>query len=167
MLTINERQVFSIPTIEKFRVLFNNYEQDASVNEYITPIERKEENDFIDTVLATSVMRHAMTFLQQKGIFGPDPAKQREELKTIWFNTYSRGGGKIGSSGFEHVFVSEVKNGSLSGLHNWLYYYDEENAGRIDYKGYMKKLNLGNVRNFFDPIPSSLHPIPHFLYIPL
>ncbi|XP_063695855.1 endoribonuclease CG2145 [Culicoides brevitarsis] len=144
LLTIDERHIFALPTVEKFRALFNNYEQDAAVNEYITPNERKEENDFIDAVMATSVMRHALNFLQQKGIFGPDPAKQREELKAIWFNMYSRGGGKIGSSGFEHVFVSEVKNGSLSGLHNWLYYYDEEKAGRIDYKGYMKKLTLGN-----------------------
>lgn len=145
LLTIDERHVFGIPTIEKFRALFNNYERDASVNEYITPIERKEENDFLDAILATSVMRHAMSFLQQKGVVGPDPAKQREELKTIWFNMYSRGGGKIGSSGFEHVFVSEIKNGTLSGLHNWLYYYDEEKAGRIDYKGYLKKLSLGTV----------------------
>lgn len=145
LLTIDERHVFGIPTIEKFRALFNNYERDASVNEYITPIERKEENDFLDAILATSVMRHAMSFLQQKGVVDPDPAKQREELKTIWFNMYSRGGGKIGSSGFEHVFVSEIKNGTLSGLHNWLYYYDEEKAGRIDYKGYLKKLSLGTV----------------------
>jgi poly(U)-specific endoribonuclease len=37
--------------------MFNNYEQDTSINEYITPIERKEENDFIDAVLQTPVMR--------------------------------------------------------------------------------------------------------------
>lgn len=44
-------------TVEKMKLLYNNYEQDASINEYVTPNERKEENDFIDAVLATPVMR--------------------------------------------------------------------------------------------------------------
>lgn len=145
LLTVDEQHVFNGPTIEKFRVLFNNYERDSFVNEYVTPIERIEENDFIDAITATSVMRHAMNFLQQKNIVGPDPKTHKELLKTIWFNLYSRGQGKLGSSGFEHVFVSEFKNGTLSGLHNWLYYYDEEKAGHVDYKGFMKKLPLGNV----------------------
>lgn len=119
------------------------------MNEYVTPIERIEENDFIEAVTATSVMRHAMNFLQQKNIVGLDPKTHKELLKTIWFNLYSRGQGKLGSSGFEHVFVSEIKNGTLSGLHNWLYYYDEEKAGHVDYKGFMKKLPLGNVSTSF------------------
>lgn len=60
-------KVFDSPTIAKMRLLFNNYEQDTLVNEYVTPIERKEENDFVDAVMATSVMRQAMLFLQNKG----------------------------------------------------------------------------------------------------
>lgn len=44
-------------TVEKMKLMFNNYEQDTSINEYVTPIERKEENDFIDAVLLTPVMR--------------------------------------------------------------------------------------------------------------
>lgn len=34
----------------------------------------------------------------------------------MWFGLYSRGKGKISSSGFEHVFVSELKNGEVSGI---------------------------------------------------
>lgn len=60
-------KVFDSPTIAKMRLLFNNYEQDTLVNEFVTPIERKEENDFVDAVMATSVMRQAMLFLQNKG----------------------------------------------------------------------------------------------------
>lgn len=131
------------------RLIFNNYELDSFVNEYVTPNEKKEENEFLDAVLATSVMRYAMNFLQQKGIADPDSAKHREFLKTIWFNTYSRGQGKIGSSGFEHVFLTELKNGTLNGLHNWVYFYEEEKQGNLDYKGYMKKLPLGTVRSYF------------------
>lgn len=65
--------------------------------------------------MATSVMRHLMTFLRDKGIVTPDPKQQRDVLKQTWFNMYSRGQGKIGSSGFEHIFLSEIKNNEVSG----------------------------------------------------
>lgn len=86
-----------------------------------------------------------MNFLAQKGLVTTDPQTHRELLKTIWFNLYSRGMGKIGSSGFEHVFLSEVKNGTVMGLHNWIYMSEAEKAGDLDYKGWTKKIDLGNV----------------------
>lgn len=32
-------------------------------------------------------------------------------LETLWFRIFSRGGGKFGSSGFEHVFLQEINKG--------------------------------------------------------
>lgn len=61
---------------------------------------------------------------------------------------YSRGGGRIGSSGFEHIFLGELKNKQVSGLHNWLYFYDQEKKNAANYLGYMKKIDLGNVSMF-------------------
>lgn len=143
LMEVNE-VAFESPTIAKMRLLFNNYELDTLVNEHVTPIERKEENDFLDAVMATTVMRQAMSFLQNKGLLTPDPKTHRDLMKTIWFTMYSRGQGRIGSSGFEHVFLTEVKNDTVIGLHNWVYFYEEEKAGHIDYKGYIKKIDLGN-----------------------
>ncbi|XP_061400797.1 endoribonuclease CG2145 [Musca vetustissima] len=143
LLDINPK-VFENPTVAKMRLLFNNYEEDTMTNEHVTPNERKEENDFLDAVMASSVMRQAMLFLQNKGIVGPDPKTHRDMVKELWFTQYSRGNGRIGSSGFEHVFVNEVKNGTIIGLHNWVYFADEEKAGRLDYKGYLNQIDLGN-----------------------
>lgn len=143
LLSIDEREVYAMPTIEKMRALFNNYEVDTMVNEYVTPMEKKEENDFVDALLATSVMRSAMLFLQKKGVVTADPKTHHDLLKTIWFQLYSRGNGKIGSSGFEHVFLNEVSNGTMIGLHNWVYLYEQEKSGRLDYQGYIKKMDLG------------------------
>uniref|UniRef100_A0A2M3YZB4 Putative polyu-specific endoribonuclease n=1 Tax=Anopheles braziliensis TaxID=58242 RepID=A0A2M3YZB4_9DIPT len=142
-LTVDETKIYAIPTIEKMHALFNNYELDTMTNEHVTPLEKKEENDFVDALLTTNVMRQAMLFLQKKGIVTADPKTHHDLLKTIWFTLYSRGNGKIGSSGFEHVFLNEVSNGTMIGLHNWLYVYDMEKSGRIDYKGYIKKMELG------------------------
>lgn len=131
-------EVWNIPTIQKFVPLLDNYERDTLVNEHVTAQERTEENAFMDAVMSTSVIRHLMTFLKNKGYVTPDPRQQRDFLKQIWFSLYSRGRGKISSSGFEHVFVSELKNGGVSGLHNWIYFSREELANRVNYLGYLK-----------------------------
>lgn len=55
----------------------------------------------------------------------------------------------MGSSGFEHVFLNEMKYGGPIGLHNWIYFYQRENKTKnLDYKGYMRSLALGDVSVF-------------------
>lgn len=80
-----------------------------------------------------------------------DRASQKNLLKTIWFTLYSRGNGKVGSCGFEHVFMNEIKNNEISGLHNWIYFSEQESNSQhnLDYKGYLKSLHLGNVNIIF------------------
>lgn len=112
-------------------------------------MERNEETAFVDALMAGPLMRQTMVFLQQKDKVTADPKTHRDLLKTIWFSLYSRGHGKIGSSAFEHVFLTELKNGTVSGFHNWIYYYYEEQAGRANYQGWLKKTELGTVRVFF------------------
>ena len=80
-------------------------------------------------------------------------------MKTIWFGLYSRGQGKIGSSGFEHIFLSEVKNGTVIGLHNFIYLAEAEKSGDLNYKGWTKKIDLGNVRDM-----NVTHILTHLMY---
>lgn len=95
------------------------------------------------------------SFLFQLGVVTLDPQSHYDLLRTIWFENYSRGQGKIGSSAFEHVFLSEIKNyTTVSGLHNWIWYYFKEGQSgqmhSIDYKGYMHSVLLGNVSSKAD-----------------
>ena len=46
-------------------------------------------------------------------------------LNDLWLTPYTRVT-KNDSSGFEHVFVGEEKDGKIIGLHNWVQYYNEE-----------------------------------------
>jgi len=58
------------------------------------------------------------------------------ELYNIWFVLYKREA-LDDSSGFEHVFVGEERDGKVMGMHNWLQIYVEEKKGHFDYKGYI------------------------------
>ncbi|XP_059615283.1 endoribonuclease CG2145-like [Phlebotomus argentipes] len=140
----NEASLNAIPTVSKMKLLFNNYELDSSVNEHSTALEKNEESDFLDAVLGTAPMRAAMLFLQRKDKVTADPASHKDLLKTVWFSMYSRGQGRIGSSGFEHVFLAELKNNSVIGLHNWIFMHEVEKSGHLDYKGYIRKQDLGS-----------------------
>lgn len=139
----------STETLKKMRALFDNYELDASVNEYVSPLERREESEFLNAVLATPVMQTAMTFLKGKGSVTADPRTHYDLLKTLWFSMYSRIPGKVGSSAFEHVFMNEIKNNTLGGLHGWVWFYHKESEPGvqhdIDYQGYIRSSLLGDV----------------------
>ncbi|XP_017774899.1 PREDICTED: poly(U)-specific endoribonuclease homolog [Nicrophorus vespilloides] len=133
---------FKIPSIEKLLLLHNNYILDSSQNEVYTAQEKIEENNFLDTILSTPVMQHTRNFLIKKGKLSRDPKQFKDLLKQYWFNMYSRGGGRIGSSGFEHVFLAEIKNDAVSGLHNWIFFNQEEKKNKANYLGYMKKIEF-------------------------
>jgi hypothetical protein len=68
----------------------------------------------------------------------------------------------LDSSGFEHVFVGEIKkhdDGSLevSGFHNWIQLYLSEKGGNLDYKGYYK---WGTVSILRPKIKIAVVPVP-------
>lgn len=67
LLTVDESVVYKIPTIAKMRALYDNYEVDSSVRENVTPDEIVEEEEFVNEILDTQVMKTAMKFLHKKG----------------------------------------------------------------------------------------------------
>ncbi|RLU15786.1 hypothetical protein DMN91_011542 [Ooceraea biroi] len=147
LLTVSA-EALQIPTIQKVLSIFDNYQLDTHTNEYISPAQRQEESLLIDTFLSTNVMSAAMRFLADKGFIRKDYYEYKDRLRLIWFNLFSRGQGKIGSTGFEHVFMAETKqvdsNTEVLGLHNWIYFNAEEANRHADYLGYIRKVDLGN-----------------------
>lgn len=143
-------EALQIPTIQKVLSMYDNYKLDTREHEHINPAQREEESALIDTFLSTNVMSTAMRFLADKGFLRNNVADQKEVLMTIWFNSYPRSGHMAGSSGFEHVFLSELQLGTEpSGLHSWIYFNAEEVNKRLNYLGYIKKINLGDVSSYF------------------
>lgn len=140
LIAIVSPQVLRGATIAPFWALLDNYSPSVTVREQQTSQERQEEEAFLSAVMATEVMTKTEQFLRQKG-FIRTPLK--DVLREIWFTPYTRSRRTVGSSGFEHVFVGELKDGKVSGFHNWLSYYKEEQEGDLDYLGYMRTVDLG------------------------
>ncbi|XP_012220789.1 endoribonuclease CG2145 [Linepithema humile] len=141
-------EALQIPTIQRVLSIFDNYQLDTRMNEYINPNQRQEESLLVDTFLSTNIMSAAMRFLADKGFVRKDYYEYKDTLRKIWFDLFSRGQGKIGSTGFEHVFMAETKqmdtNTEILGLHNWIYFNAEESRNHANYLGYIKKVDIGN-----------------------
>ena len=43
--------------------------------------------------------------------------------------------------------MGEIKNGKVSGFHNWINFYFEEKKGNVDYRGYIEKDHQAETNN--------------------
>ncbi|XP_071454124.1 endoribonuclease Arlr-like [Hetaerina americana] len=143
LLTVDSR-AWSIPTISRLRLLFNNFVPDVRKSENVTSIEKAEENNFLDAILDTPIMEKTQSFLAHKGYISHDRTIFKEALYDLWFSLYPRGKGELGSSGIEHVFLGELKNGKVSGFHNWVFFNNEELQQFADYLGFIQDVDLGS-----------------------
>lgn len=139
--SIDKKSVYKRPTYKAFHALLDNYTAETGHAEVVTNAERREIWTFLDAIMETGPMLFCHSYCRAKD---PDrvPSSKKEFqrlLHKIWFELYRRErGGRQDSSGFEHVFVGEVKDGDVSGFHNWIQLAIEEESGRLDYRGYIK-----------------------------
>jgi hypothetical protein len=90
-----------------------------------------------------------MTFLESKSLVQNHTESHFCLLKRLWFDLYPRGKGRNAtSSGFEHVFLAESKKKKLIGFHNWVYFAAMERSGALNYKGWERIIDLGDVSFF-------------------
>ncbi|XP_071517795.1 endoribonuclease Arlr-like isoform X3 [Panulirus ornatus] len=133
------RSALNKDTVRLMKQLLDNYYPDVGRSEVRSASEQTEENRFLDALMQTPLMQRLEGFLQEKNLISHG---LRQTLEDIWFTLYSRKGGKLGSSGYEHVFIGELKGGKVSGFHNWLNFRKEELEGDLNYMGYMRVVDL-------------------------
>ncbi|KAF0761003.1 hypothetical protein AaE_003484 [Aphanomyces astaci] len=148
LFTYVNPEVFNKKTFKLFTALLDNYERGTGVAENVSREELKENELFIDAIAETKVIKYVHAWLEKNGKFHGDIRAFKRKLHDIWFGLYRREVAND-SSGFEHVFIGEVKEGKVSGFHNWIQMYLEEKAGRLDYLGYIKPKQRG--RSTLDP----------------
>ncbi|KAJ8412885.1 hypothetical protein AAFF_G00104670 [Aldrovandia affinis] len=129
---LDEASLFSKPTFAAFIALLNNYQRHTGQAERFSSAQLAEQDTFLREVVSnTEIGRELFIFLLSKGRYSTE-AEFIYDLKMMWFGLYSRSGVKD-SSGFEHIFAGEVKNGKVSGFHSWIQFYQLEKNGLMNY----------------------------------
>ncbi|XP_070592170.1 uridylate-specific endoribonuclease [Erythrolamprus reginae] len=130
---VNHDKLFSRPTYASFIKLLDNYNAHVGTGEKFTKEQMKEQDVFLQEIMKTEVMKELYTFLHSKHRYDTE-AEFVDDLKKMWFGLYSRGKDEDDdSSGFEHVFLGEIKKGKVSGFHNWIRFYLLEKQGLVNY----------------------------------
>jgi len=142
---VNEGKIFSHPTTAALIRLHDDFMPRASAAEdqENNRVELEEIDHFLNLVINSPTMQRANQFLRDHGLlekfnqFNNLNLSWKQILRHVWFTLYSRHRGVLGSSGFEHVFLGEIDDGKVKGVHNWIWLYKMEKKGIIDYQGYL------------------------------
>ena len=103
-------------TYKYFVALLDNYTGQTGEEEHVTSLERREMDLFLKSIMQTAPMQYCHKYLMKHGDNIPSSnAEFQKLLYKIWFELYRRGTSRD-SSGFEHVFVGEIKNQKVSGM---------------------------------------------------
>lgn len=147
LFTSVDSAVWKRPTYNAFYQLLDNYVSSTGEAERVTSAEKREVQEFLKVIMETPPMQFCHRYCREKkpGDVPESKSGFAKMLQTIWFDLYRREGA-LDSSGFEHVFVGEVKNGDVSGFHNWIQFYLEEKKGDLDYRGYIKPRGSGQAQ---------------------
>lgn len=142
------------PIFQLFKNLFPYYEPFIGTPESCGSACTTATNAFIDELFNGNnrPMQIAHTFMVSHGLASSDVASFKNEIRQYWFQKYSRSQGQaIDSSGFEHVFLGEVRQdgSAVTGFHNWVASYYEEKDGAFEYGDYLDTCQPFNLKFSF------------------
>lgn len=141
---ITSAPALTADTAVKFLKVRSLYNPDVNTDDRPSTAGWSTIDAFLDAVLQTTVMGNLQEFLQQHDLLNSMSLK--DQLKQMWFSPYSRSSSHkvLGSSGFEHSFLGEVKGDEVEGFHNWMSFMIDEMAGAVNYYGYIRTTKFGN-----------------------
>lgn len=114
----------------------DNYNSTTGIQETFGAKEVAEMDQFLKAFSQTKPGMYLHQYLVAKRLCSGDPISFQRMLHDIWFKLYKREAHND-SSAFEHVFLGETRGEEILGFHNWIYFYYEEKAQRLNYQGYV------------------------------
>ncbi|ETN74875.1 endoribonuclease XendoU [Necator americanus] len=140
--TLMDINLLQKPSYSLLVDMMNNYNPRTGIAEPRVSLheEAREVNAFLDIILGSKPFQKLFEFLKRKEHpFASSERDFRRWIERLWFEQYSRSKGKLDTSGFEHVFMGEIKGNKVTGLHNWIRLYYLEKAEDFDYQGFIHK----------------------------
>ncbi|TNN10677.1 Poly(U)-specific endoribonuclease-B [Schistosoma japonicum] len=105
---------------------------------------RQELTDkFMEQIYQTTLFHRVYDCLQSSNIFNGDRLQFKDYFHQIWFHQYSWNQMSTKSisntCGFQHVFIGDIYNSCVKGLHHWKRYYILERIGQLQLHNIYKK----------------------------
>lgn len=125
---------FKLSSYKYFFKVCSLFTKNIGITEEQTHYKTIVINKFINVIYNTRVFVYLYNVLRQLNIlehFSDLPLY----IYNLWFDTYSKKA-KDDSCLFEHIFIGEMSDDKILGLHNWIQFYNEEKIGRINYYGH-------------------------------
>lgn len=144
-------EVLQRDTVRTFIALLDNYQAETGVAEKITKEEAKEDLAFLHAIISTPPMQYVKNYLLATGHLKDGSDEElRIFVQHLWFRPYRRET-RNDSSGFEHVFLGEIRDNEVIGLHNWLRIYQEEQSSNLNFVGYITPKSAAASPTGMDP----------------
>lgn len=129
--------IWSRPTFKAFRDLLSHFDQRS-----ISLDTLHEELEFVGAICETNCIQFVHEWLMRERFIPPcDMEGFSELLGGMWFTDHVVNACK--ATGFEHVFCGKIEHRGrrerLSGLHNYVRVFMEEEFGNLKYMGYVDK----------------------------
>ena len=141
---VNEK-LFERPVYKELITIYNDslfHPEVCTAEAAMSGLRKAQLDNYLRILTNTSVFQTAYAYLQKTGHADADFENfYKNTLFPLWYGTYSRCKGPLGSSGWEHVYSGEWKGKEIDGQHNWVRYYLLEKAGDINYHGYFSHEN--------------------------
>lgn len=152
LFTFVDSRVLKKPTIKAFIDLLDNYIADTGVAEVVSKDELKENRVFLNAIMDTFCMQYCHNYLSSKNLVPRDRGEFIRILNELWFGLYRREASGD-SSAFEHVFLGEIRDDAVLGMHNWVQMYNEERKGTFNYMGYIAPKRIPKSGGVHIPAP--------------
>lgn len=149
--------VLNCPTMKAFIDLSDNFKAPVNVDDNLGVEYINEKEEFLNSVMDTKIMKITEDWMIAQGIFEGSNLTLHDVVDHIWFQQYagSHSSGVLDSTGFEHTFVGQINEERVLGLHNWIHFYELEQAGNVTYTDYVDQtifdgdgVNKGSVLKF-------------------
>eukprot|EP00929_Paragymnodinium_shiwhaense_P023810 TRINITY_DN14819_c0_g1_i1.p1 TRINITY_DN14819_c0_g1~~TRINITY_DN14819_c0_g1_i1.p1 ORF type:complete len:392 (+),score=96.25 TRINITY_DN14819_c0_g1_i1:131-1306(+) len=141
--SVDEEKLMT-PLTKAFVALLDNYVREGDQAETTTTGEQREMNRFLTLLSKTPHFQYVHNVLVSWGRADESMDDFLGDVFQAWFSIYRVGRrGPAATSGFEHVFVGEEKydrrrkKSMITGMHNWIQFWNEERQGNINYLGYV------------------------------
>ena len=100
------------PTYEQYLAMMNNFNRQTGIKEPNVSLneEKQETSAFLSAVLQSKPWKALFDFFKSKGHpVATSDTSFRHWVGQLWFDHYSRARGQADTSGFEHIFIGEVR----------------------------------------------------------